>query len=112
MIGRAIISPLVPFFHLHTQAAFIVIGALYGLAGGLIPVACTTLMARMVPRDKYTTAMGVYNASGDLAFFVGPLIGGAAALLGIWAPFYLCVPIGVAGVLIGVRGMAPGATRS
>ena len=112
LIGRVIISPLVPFFHLHTQAAFIVIGALYGLAGGLIPVACTTLMARLVPRDKYTTAMGVYNASGDLAFFVGPLIGGAAALLGIWAPFYLCVPIGVAGVLIGVRGMAPGATRS
>ena len=105
VIGRTIISPLVPFLHLHTQAAFIVIGALYGVAGGLIPVACTTLMARLVPRDKYTTAMGVYNASGDLAFFVGPLIGGAAALLGIWAPFYLCLPIGVAGVLIGVRGM-------
>jgi hypothetical protein len=66
----------------------------------------------MVPRDKYTTAMGVYNASGDLAFFVGPLIGGAAALLGIWAPFYLCLPVGLVAILIGARGIASGLTRS
>jgi MFS family permease len=81
------------------------LGALYGLAGGLLPVTFTTLLARIVPRDKYTTAMGVYNSSGDLGFFVGPLIGGAAALLGIWAPFYLSLPLGIAAVTIGLRIM-------
>jgi len=106
VIGRTIIAPLVPLFHLHTPAAFVVMGALYGFAGGLIPVTFTTLLARVVPRDKYTTAMGVYNSSGDLAFFIGPLIGGAAALLGIGAPFYLCLPIGVAAVLVGASGTA------
>lgn len=105
VIGRAVIPPLVPLFHIHTPAGFIVLGALYGIAGGLLPVTFTTLLARIVPRDKYTTAMGVYNSSGDLGFFVGPLIGGAAALLGIWAPFYLSLPLGTAAVMIGLRIM-------
>ena len=70
-----------------------------------MPVTFTTFLARIVPREKYTTAMGVYNSSGDLGFFVGPLIGGAAALLGIWAPFYLSLPLGIAAVAIGLRIM-------
>jgi hypothetical protein len=49
--------------------------------------------------------MGVYNSSGDLGFFVGPLLGGAAALFGIWAPFYAALPIGIAAVMIGLRVM-------
>jgi MFS family permease len=103
VIGRAVIPPLVPLLHFHTPAAFIMLGALYGLVGGLMPVTFTTLLARIVPRDKYTTAMGVYNSSGDLGFFVGPLIGGAAALFGIWAPFYAALPIGLAAAVIGLR---------
>ena len=108
VIGRAVIAPLVPLLNFHTPAAFVIIGGLYGLAGGLVPVTFTTLLARMVPRDKYTTAMGVYNSSGDLGFFVGPLIGGAVALLGIWAPFYACLPIGIAAVLVGFNVMVAG----
>lgn len=105
VVGRAVIAPLVPLLHFHTPAAFIVIGALYGLAGGLMPVTFTTLLARIVPRDKYTTAMGVYNSSGDLGFFVGPVIGGAAALFGIWVPFYVSLPIGILAAMIGLRVM-------
>src|SRR5262249_5113917 len=84
VIGRAVITPLVPLLSLHSPGAFVVVGALYGLAGGLMPVTFATLLARLVSREQYTTAMGVYNSSGDLGFFVGPLIGGIAALLGIW----------------------------
>jgi len=78
------------------------IGALYGLVGGLMPVTFTTFLVRIVARDKYTTAMGVYNSSGDLGFFAGPLIGGAAALFGIWAPFYAALPIGLGAAAIGL----------
>jgi DHA1 family solute carrier family 18 vesicular amine transporter 1/2 len=106
IIGRATIPLLVPLFHLHTPAAFLVAGAFYGLTGGMIPVTFTALIARQVPRDKYTSAMGVYNSSGDLGIFVGPLLGGVAALLGIWAPFLLSAPIGIAAVMIGLSGMA------
>ncbi len=100
VIGPAVTTPLVPLRSPQSPAAFMVVGALYGLAGGLTPVTFTTLLARLVPREKYTTAMGVYNSSGDLGFFVGPLIGGAAALLGIWAPFYAALPLSATAVIV------------
>jgi MFS family permease len=102
VIGRVAVAPLIPLLQLHSPAAFVTIGAIYGLVGGLMPVTFTTLLARIVPREQYTTAMGVYNSSGDLGFFVGPLIGGIAALLGIWAPFYAALPLGVTAVILGV----------
>ena len=94
VLGRAAASLLVPL--LHTPGAFFVVGALYGLIGGVVPVTFTTLIARVTTREHYTSAMGVYNSSGDLGFFVGPLLGGAAAFLGIAAPFLLCAPLGAA----------------
>lgn len=100
LIGRAVLSLLVPL--LHSIPAFLLAGALYGLAGGFVPVTFATLVARRVSREHYTTAMGVYNSSGDLGFFVGPLAGGAAALLGIRAPFFLCAPLGVAAIITGL----------
>lgn len=96
LVGRSFLSLLVPL--LHHPGALVAAGAAYGVAGGLVPVTFTTLVARLSPRERYTTAMGVYNSSGDLGFFVGPLAGGMAALLGITAPFFLCGPLGLAAV--------------
>lgn len=94
VVGRAVASLAVPL--LHTPGAFVALGIVYGFLGGIVPVSFTTLIARITPRERYTSAMGVYNSSGDLGFFVGPLVGGAAALLGIAAPFLLCAPLGAA----------------
>jgi MFS family permease len=94
VVGRAAASLIVPL--LHTPGAFLLMAAAYGLFGGIVPVSFTMAITRITPRERYTTAMGVYNSSGDLGFFVGPLLGGAAALLGIAAPFMLCVPLGAA----------------
>ncbi len=104
IVGRSVLAVLVPL--LHTPFAFLLAGAAFGLVGGFLPVPLTTLVARLVPQEHYTTAMGVYNSSGDLGFFIGPLLGGAAALLGIQAPFILCVPLGIAGAAIGLSGLA------
>ncbi len=104
LVGRAVLSLLVPL--LHTIPAFLLAGALYGLAGGFVPVTFSTLVARRVSREHYTTAMGVYNSSGDLGFFAGPLAGGAAALLGILAPFFLCAPLGAAAIITGLSVVA------
>jgi len=103
--GRALIAALVPVLHVQSSTGFLIAGALYGFAGGMIPVTFTTLVSRMVPQEKYTTAMGVYNSSGDLGFFIGPLLGGVAALLGIRAAFFLCLPLGIAAALIGLHGI-------
>lgn len=94
VLGRAATSLVVPL--LHAPGAFFVAGAVYGFIGGVVPVSFTTLITRITPRERYTSAMGVYNSSGDLGFFVGPLLGGAAALFGIAAPFLLCAPLGAA----------------
>ncbi len=102
IVGRGIIAGLAPL--LHTQTTFLLAGAAFGFAGGILPVPLTTLMARLVTREHYTTTMGVYNSSGDLGYFLGPLLGGVAALAGIIAPFLLCVPLGIAGVVIGLSG--------
>jgi len=98
LVGRAVLLLIVPL--LHTTGPLLLAGALFGLVGGSIPVTFTMLVARFSPREHYTSAMGVYNASGDLGFFVGPFVGGIVALLGIVAPFFLAVPLGVAGVLV------------
>jgi MFS family permease len=103
IVGRAVLAALVPL--LHSQTAFLLAGAAFGLAGGFLPVPLTTMMARLVPQENYTTTMGVYNSSGDIGYFIGPLLGGAAALLGILAPFFLCVPLGIAGVAVGLSGI-------
>jgi MFS family permease len=104
LVGRSMVAALAPL--LHTPSALLLGGAVFGLAGGFLPVPLTTIVARLVPREHYTAGMGVYNSSGDLGNFLGPLLGGAAALLGLLAPFVLCLPLGIAGVTIGLRGAA------
>ncbi len=100
LIGRGVIALLVPL--LHTTPALMAAGAAYGFVGGFVPVTFTTLMARLSPPERYTTAMGVYNSSGDLGFFIGPLLGGGAALGGLLGPFLLCAPLGAAAVAAGL----------
>lgn len=103
LVGRSIISLLIIL--LHAASWLLVAGAVYGLVGGVVPVTFTTLMARLSPRERYTTAMGLYNSSGDLGFFFGPLLGGVAALIGIVGPFLLCGPLGVAAVAAGLSAI-------
>src|SRR5207237_9459814 len=103
--GRAVIGLLVPIFNLNSSAAFIVAGGLYGLAGGMIPVTFTTLVSRMVPQHRYTTAMGVYNSSGDLGFFIGPLIGGASTLRRLWDSATPSIPSDLSAALSAAGGL-------
>ncbi|GEM_PF-701949 len=104
VIGRAAILAICPL--LHGAAPLLVAAVGFGAAGGMIPVTFTMLIARFSSREHYTSAMGVYNSSGDLGFFVGPFLGGAAALLGIVAPFVLAFPLGALGVAMALRGIA------
>jgi predicted MFS family arabinose efflux permease len=96
LLGRGAMVLLVPL--VHSAGLLMAAAAIVGLAGGTVPVTFTMLVARFSSRDQYTSAMGVYNSSSDLGFFVGPLIGGAAALLGIDAPFFLALPLVIAGM--------------
>jgi len=102
LVGRASMVLVVPL--MHSAGPLLIAAAVFGLTGGTVPVTFTMLVARFTSRDQYTSAMGVYNSSSDLGFFVGPLVGGAAALLGIVAPFLLALPMALAGIYIARSG--------
>lgn len=104
LVGRASMVLVVPL--MHSAGPLLIAAAVFGLTGGTVPVTFTMLVARFTSRDQYTSAMGVYNSSSDLGFFVGPLVGGAAALLGIVAPFLLALPMALAGIYIARSGRA------
>jgi predicted MFS family arabinose efflux permease len=104
VVGRAAMVLAVPLT--HSAGPLLVAAAIFGLTGGTVPVTFTMLVARFSSRDQYTSAMGVYNSSSDLGFFVGPLLGGAAALLGIVAPFLLALPMALAGIFFARTGRA------
>ena len=96
MGGVVLLVPL-----LHAAPAFFAAAAVFGCAFGLVPVTFATLITRLVPPDKYTTAMGVYNSAIDLGLFVGPLLGGAAAaVLGLRAPFFVALPLAVTAAIV------------
>ncbi len=109
MGGVVLLVPL-----LHASPAFFAAAAVYGCAFGLIPVTFATLITRLVPADKYTTAMGVYNSAIDLGLFLGPLLGGGAAAVlgGPRAPFLVALPLGLAAMIVTLKTEEPGRNSS
>jgi len=98
IVGMSTAAVLVPF--LHTTAAFLMLGAAYGASFGVIPVTFATRVTWRMARDSYTTAMGVYNSAIDYGLFLGPLLGGALALISAVPPFGLALPLGLAALII------------
>jgi len=103
IVGMAGAALAVPF--LHAPLAFLAAGAVYGSAFGLIPVTFATRITWLMPRDKYTTAMGVYNSAIDFGLFLGPLLGGAVAFLNAVPPFALALPLGLAAAAMALGAM-------
>jgi predicted MFS family arabinose efflux permease len=98
IVGISTAAVLVPF--LHTPAAFLGLGAAYGASFGVIPVTFATRVTWRTARESYTTVMGVYNSAIDYGLFLGPLLGGALALVSSVPPFGLALPLGLAAFII------------
>jgi len=101
IVGMSAAAFVVPF--LRTPAEFLALGACYGASFGVIPVTFATRVTGFLVRDHFTTAMGVYNSAIDYGLFLGPLLGGALALVGPAAPFALALPLGLAALLLSVN---------
>ena len=98
----ALLIPLI-----HSPTFFLAAGAIYGSAFGLIPVTFATLITELAPRDKYIAAMGVYNSAIDFGLFIGPLMGGVAAIFRDIAPFFLALPLALIAII-----MTPNSTEA
>lgn len=67
----------------------VILRALQGAVGGYVPIGLALIVA-LVPEEKVTWAMGIYQAAMVMGLVFGPLLGGGCAdLLGYRAPFFL-----------------------
>ena len=81
----------------------VVFRILQAVPGGMIPVTCTILIYRMVPREKIGAAMGLYGVGVVVAPGVGPILGGYFVEYLSWPWIYwVNVPIGVVATLAAV----------
>ncbi len=76
---------------------------LSGVIGAVIPSALSTRMAGETPPEHLVAAMGGLNASADVGFFVGPVVGGLLAGLSLAWAFLLAIPVTVLTLLL-LRG--------
>jgi len=85
-----------------------VVSLLNGAAGGFVPLTISAWVARIAPPRWAVTAMGVYNASVDAGFFLGPVVGGLVAVAtSLSSAFALCAVIGLAGLALLTRAQDP-----
>lgn len=71
-----------------------------GVLGAAIPNALTTRIANQTPKHLLVAAMGGFNASADLGFFLGPVVGGALAGSGLRWAFLMVLPVTAAALLL------------
>jgi EmrB/QacA subfamily drug resistance transporter len=87
--------------------------SIQGVGGGIgLPIGTALLFATFPPHER-GKAMGVFGIAMVVAPAMGPILGGWLVDAGHWRwIFFINVPIGLVGVLLGLRWLKPEAGRS
>jgi EmrB/QacA subfamily drug resistance transporter len=87
-------------WNLHSLVAFRIVQA---VPGGILPVVTMSILYRIVPREQFGAAMGVYGLGIVFAPAVGPTLGGYLVEYVDWRLiFFINVPIGILGAVAAV----------
>jgi EmrB/QacA subfamily drug resistance transporter len=74
-----------------------------GVMGGILPVVTMSVLLRIVPQERFGTALGLYGLGAISAPAVGPALGGYLVEYVDWRLiFFINVPIGVLGVIAAI----------
>ncbi|MGC3992837.1 MAG: MDR family MFS transporter [Propionicimonas sp.] len=74
---------------------------LQAIPGGILPAITMTMLFRIVPKDKFGTAMGLYGIGVIAAPALGPTLGGyLVEFVGWRLIFYINIPVAVVGVVL------------
>ncbi|MGH3719981.1 MAG: DHA2 family efflux MFS transporter permease subunit [Pseudonocardiaceae bacterium] len=74
-----------------------------GLLGGILPAITMSMLLRIVPREKFGAALGVYGLGAVFAPAVGPALGGYLVEYVNWRLiFFINVPVGIIGAIAAV----------
>jgi UMF1 family MFS transporter len=61
-------------FAAPAERAYLLLGALIGIAGGPLQAASRTLLIRMAPKDRIAQFFGLFALTGKITSFIGPLL--------------------------------------
>jgi len=87
-----------------TVEVLIATRALQGFAAAIMAPQTMAILIRLFAPNKRGTPMGLWGAVGNIAGLFAPLLGGALVDSVGWRwIFYINVPIGIAGILIGLK---------
>jgi EmrB/QacA subfamily drug resistance transporter len=86
----------------------IIFRAVQAIPGGVMPVACQTILYRVVPKERLGAAMGIYGLGVVVAPAVGPSVGGFLIdNLGWRYIFFINIPVGLLGALAAAFVLRP-----
>jgi EmrB/QacA subfamily drug resistance transporter len=73
---------------------------LQAIPGGVLPVTCLTILYRIVPKERFGAAMGMYGLGIVVAPGIGPTLGGYLVEHVDWRViFFINVPVGILGAI-------------
>ncbi|MDT7657209.1 MAG: hypothetical protein QOF38_1924, partial [Pseudonocardiales bacterium] len=100
LIGFAAFSALCGLaWDLNSMVAFRILQA---VPGGILPVVTMTIVYLIVPREKMGAAMGIYGLGVVVGPAIGPTLGGYLVEYIDWRLiFYINVPVGILGAILG-----------
>lgn len=85
---------------LSSFTGLLVVNFISSIAGAAVPVALSMRIASRTPPEHLVPAMGGFNASADMGFFVGPVAGGLLAGLGLHWAFVMVLPVTATAILL------------
>jgi len=86
--------------------------AIQGIGGGVAMPLGTALLLQAFPPREQGTALGIFGIAALVAPAIGPILGGWLVDQGLWRViFFINPPIGLIGVLLGLRFLRNSASR-
>ncbi len=79
---------------------------LQGVGGAVMSALTLSILSEAYPAERRAGAIGIWAAVAGLGFGAGPIVGGVLLSFAGWSSiFWVNVPIGVAGVIVGIVGV-------
>ncbi|MBW0008889.1 MAG: MFS transporter, partial [Pseudonocardiales bacterium] len=80
--------------------SLVIFRVVQAVPGGILPVVTLSILYRIVPRDRFGVAMGLYGLGVVFAPAVGPTLGGYLVEYVDWRLiFFINVPVGILGAV-------------
>ena len=79
---------------------------LQGVGGAVMSALTLSILTEAYPPERRAGAIGIWAAVSGLGFGAGPIVGGILLSFADWSSiFWVNVPIGVAGIIVGIVGI-------